>query len=126
MSTVIIHPRLLKGSVTPPPSKSMAHRKIICAALASGTSTIHNVALSQDIQATLRCMVALGATWEQDGTTSRVTGLGDRPYEGELPRLDCGESGSTLRFNPHCPGGGRRRRVYRPRQIDAAPSNPLL
>ena len=58
-----ITPKKLSGSVTPPPSKSMAHRLIISAALGSGVSTIRNVAFSQDIEATLRCMEALGAKW---------------------------------------------------------------
>ena len=95
-----IRPHALAGAVTPPPSKSMAHRLLLAAALADGVSTIENVALSQDIEATLRCMEALGAKWEQtvDGTL-RVTGIGGRRKSfTELPRFDCGESGSTLRF----------------------------
>ena len=95
-----IRPHTLSGAVTPPPSKSMAHRLLLAAALADGVSTIENVALSQDIEATLRCMATLGAKWEQtvDGTL-RVTGIGDRRKNfTELPRFDCGESGSTLRF----------------------------
>ena len=97
---VRIHPRRLAGTVTPPPSKSMAHRLLLSAALADGESTVRNVALSQDIEATLRCMEALGARWEQtDEGTLRVTGIGGRrKCFTELPRFDCGESGSTLRF----------------------------
>lgn len=78
----------------------MAHRFLIAAALAEGTSTIRNVAFSQDIQATLRCMEALGAEWSrQSGDTILVSGIRNffRPGN-ELPRFDCGESGSTLRF----------------------------
>ena len=72
-----IEPRRLSGAVTPPPSKSMAHRLIISAALGGGTSTIRNVAFSQDIEATLRCMEALGASWEQpEEGAVRVTGIG--------------------------------------------------
>ena len=96
-----IEPRRLCGTVTPPPSKSMAHRLIISAALGSGTSTIRNVAFSQDIEATLRCMEALGARWELlAGDVVQVIGI-DHPSPeafSELPRFDCGESGSTLRF----------------------------
>ena len=95
-----IRPHTLSGAVTPPPSKSMAHRLLLAAALADGVSTIENVAISQDIEATLRCMEALGAKWEQtvDGTLC-VTGIGGRRKSfTELPRFDCGESGSTLRF----------------------------
>ena len=64
---VRIRPRALAGAVTPPPSKSMAHRLLLAAALADGVSTVKNVALSQDIEATLRCMAALGASWERTG-----------------------------------------------------------
>ena len=103
MSAVVIRPRLLRGTVTPPPSKSQAHRLIICAALARGTSTIRNVAFSQDVEATLRCMEVLGASWERLGEGDiRVTGIGGPtscgPAGEALPRFDCGESGSTLRF----------------------------
>lgn len=100
-STVVIRPRTLRGKVTPPPSKSVAHRAIFCAALAEGTSVIENIAFSQDILATLRCMEALGAGWSKvDDTTISITGTGGAaaPTGGELPRFHCGESGSTLRF----------------------------
>ena len=95
-----IIPKKLSGAVTPPPSKSQAHRLLIAAALAEGTSTLHNIARSQDIEATLRCVTALGGSWtETSPGTLTVTGIGGRRFSGgELPRLDCGESGSTLRF----------------------------
>ena len=94
-----IIPRRLSGAVTPPPSKSMAHRLIIAATLSSGESTLKNIAFSQDIEATLRCMRALGAAYEHtaDGTL-RIQGIAESTSNGELPRFDCGESGSTLRF----------------------------
>lgn len=95
-----IEPRTLAGTVTPPPSKSMAHRLIIAAALGGGVSTIRNVAFSQDIQATLHCMEALGAHWARpEEGHIRMTGAGAvQALYSELPRFDCGESGSTLRF----------------------------
>ena len=94
-----ITPKQLSGSVTPPPSKSMAHRLIIAAALSSGTSTIENIAFSKDISATLRCIEALGAAWTQPSPgTLRISGIADQPWNGDLPQFDCGESGSTLRF----------------------------
>ena len=57
---VRIRPHTLAGAVTPPPSKSMAHRLLLAAALADGVSTVQNVALSQDIEAPLR--------WAQAGS----------------------------------------------------------
>lgn len=96
---VLITPGPLAGTVTPPPSKSQAHRAILAAALTNGTSTIQNVALPQDIEATLRCISALGGAWEREGNSLKVSGVGRREWDtAALPYLDCGESGSTLRF----------------------------
>ena len=100
MDTRIVPSRLC-GAVTPPSSKSMAHRLLIAATLANGVSTVGNVALSQDIEATLRCVAALGGAWEQpEAGVIRIRGIGGKSPErtGTLPRFDCGESGSTLRF----------------------------
>ena len=95
---VTITPAKLHGPVTPPPSKSQAHRLIIAAALAARESVLDNVAPSQDILATIRCMEALGASFTWSGSTLAVQGLAmNRPFP-TLPHLDCGESGSTLRF----------------------------
>jgi 3-phosphoshikimate 1-carboxyvinyltransferase len=97
---ITITPGLLHGTITPPPSKSQAHRLIISAALAQGESHLSNVALSQDIIATLRCMRALGAEATEDGSVIR--GVGENRYPCtpccDTPGLFCGESGSTLRF----------------------------
>lgn len=99
---VIITPTKLKGSITPPPSKSQAHRLIIAAALAQGESVLSNVARSQDIEATLGCMEELGARFSWEGSTLTIEGMGansmSRLRRMAPPRLDCGESGSTLRF----------------------------
>ena len=94
-----IRPVPLHGAVTPPPSKSQAHRLILCAALAEGRSIIRNLAFSQDIRATLGCVSALGASWtEQESGVIAVNGIGGREFTGALPHLDCVESGSTVRF----------------------------
>lgn len=85
------------GTICAPPSKSMAHRYLICAAFASGTSTIHNIEMSEDICATIDCIKALGANVETDGTDVRVTGTGINSFPDNAV-LDCRESGSTLRF----------------------------
>ena len=93
-----IHPSPLSGTVTPPPSKSMAHRLLIAAALAEGKSRIENIAFSKDIEATLRCMELLGCRWQRDGDAITLQGrCADLPAQ-PFPHLDCGESGSTLRF----------------------------
>ena len=95
---VTITPAALGGAVTPPPSKSQAHRLIIAAALSDGVCRLSNVELSQDIQATLRCMRTLDADASADGTVIRGADLVDG-FETPPPEvMDCGESGSTLRF----------------------------
>ncbi len=100
--TLIITPAPLAGTVTPPPSKSQAHRLLIAAALAQGDSYIRNLGHSEDIDATLACLTELGADFEELGGGMLVHGMGANPMSPyrrlALPHLDCGESGSTLRF----------------------------
>ncbi|OON99975.1 MAG: 3-phosphoshikimate 1-carboxyvinyltransferase [Epulopiscium sp. Nele67-Bin004] len=92
-----IHPTKLQGSVKIPPSKSMAHRAIICASLSAGESTITGIDYSEDIIATIEGMRALGATIVQDGST--LTICGKNMFADDKPKtVDCNESGSTLRF----------------------------
>lgn len=99
---VTIQPRALTGTVSAVPSKSEAHRALILAAFAQGPSTISCPSTSADIEATASCLRALGAQVEHDGECFRITPL-PRGNKG-LPVarlgqvLDCGESGSTLRF----------------------------
>lgn len=93
---VTITPGKLQGTLAVPPSKSQAHRLLIAAALADGESRLTHVAMSQDIAATLGALQALGASCAADGT--RICGIRRGPWKGALPHLDCGESGSTLRF----------------------------
>ena len=100
MKTAVIIPGCLSGSITPPPSKSQAHRLLIAAALSGGISTLSNVAFSQDIAATRDCLSAMGASFvEKESGVLEVHGLGwSIPQAGPYPYFDCGESGSTLRF----------------------------
>ncbi len=99
---ITITPAELAGTIVPPPSKSQAHRALIAAALAHGESVISNVALSQDIEATIRCLGELGAQFRREGGGIAVQGMGANVMSPlrrmAYPRLDCGESGSTLRF----------------------------
>ncbi|MBO4428540.1 MAG: 3-phosphoshikimate 1-carboxyvinyltransferase [Clostridia bacterium] len=92
-----IIPSALSGTVKAPPSKSAAHRLLICAALADGESVIKNVALSNDVSATLDCLSALGAKCDVIGDAVRVRGV-SAPTKIQGAALDCRESGSTLRF----------------------------
>ena len=94
---VRIYPGKASGTVAAPPSKSMAHRLLICAGLSAGTSRIQGLAYNEDILATLDCLRALGANCAVEGDTVTVTGTDPRSADPNAP-LCCRESGSTLRF----------------------------
>lgn len=101
---VTIRPGALTGEVRAPSSKSEAHRLLICAALAPGTTDIDCTSTSDDIDATIGCLEALGARVARTRRGFRVvpvpgTSASDNRPEGRRGALlDCGESGSTLRF----------------------------
>ncbi len=92
-----IYPSKVHGQITIPPSKSMAHRAIICASLAKGTSTITNVSYSEDILATLHGMEQLGAIIKRQKDAIQITGIADFK-QCKSDTIFCNESGSTLRF----------------------------
>jgi 3-phosphoshikimate 1-carboxyvinyltransferase len=75
----------------------MAHRLLICGGLADGLSTVRGISESEDVSATLRCLEALGVSFQKNG--DRVT-LRGTDIRKSLPKseLFCNESGSTLRF----------------------------
>lgn len=97
-----ISPRYLGGEVRIPPSKSMAHRYIIGAALSDQEVTIKNIEASKDIEATLQVMHNLGVDYyraaEEDGTLSLVINGRGRNFKLRNKDFNCNESGSTLRF----------------------------
>lgn len=93
---VKIFPSVAEGTVTAPPSKSIAHRALLCGALSSG-STVSNIAFSKDISATVECLSALGAYCEANESNIKIGGLNiTDPTDTAV--LNCNESGSTLRF----------------------------
>ena len=99
---MIIAASILKGKVTAPPSKSIAHRAIISAALAQGRSIISNIELSDDIISTLEAIKKLGAEVgmkldENGRVILNISGISGQSNEN-LPYIEAGESGSTLRF----------------------------
>lgn len=97
---MIIRPSVAKGKISAPPSKSMAHRYLICAALADDTSIITNIDLSEDIKATIGCIEQLGKSVEveRDGEKNKVTVRMTNHLSAETRRFFCNECGSTLRF----------------------------
>ena len=89
-------PCRLSGSIDAPPSKSMAHRCLIGAALCGETCRLSGFDYSEDILASIDCLRALGAeiTIQGDCVTVNPNGF----MKAENPVLACRESGSTLRF----------------------------
>ena len=102
MEKVKIYPAKLAGTVQVPSSKSMGHREIICAGLAGGTSIVDNISMSKDIEATMRVLRAMNVSVDEipsmiDGRKAlQITGTGHPIAAAD--NVDCGESGSTLRF----------------------------
>ena len=106
----IIHPGTAHGTVKAPPSKSMAHRLLICAGLADGESTVEGIDPSEDILATLDCLEALGGSFRREGSTVFLRGCDPRKAAAAV--LRCRESGSTLRFMiPLCLFSGQPMRL---------------
>lgn len=93
----IIKKSVARGEIIPPPSKSYAHRLLICSALANGQSEVDGVIESEDMLATLDCISTLGASYTLKN--KRATVLSSyKIYENQVLRYRCRESGSTLRF----------------------------
>ncbi len=94
---VTIKPGVAIGEINAPPSKSCAHRLLICAALSEGKSVIDNIGTNDDIIATISCLKVLGANIEIIGKKAIVYGIDSKRREEHIS-LFCNESGSTLRF----------------------------
>lgn len=90
-----ITPRLLRGEITAIPSKSMAHRMLICAAFSQEPTNLICPETNQDIEATAQCLEALGICIERRRRGYHVSPVNRIP---EMAVLNCHESGSTLRF----------------------------
>ncbi len=97
--TVQFEPSHIRGTLPAVPSKSASHRALVCAALAKGRSVIRGLIFSEDILATIDCLMALGAAISCEGDSAVVDGIGgNSPMRGKRALLNCRESGSTLRF----------------------------
>lgn len=94
---VTLEPQFLtQARVRIPSSKSVGHRLLIASALAKGTSALKGIGRSADIEATMNALRAFGAGFEEKGDTILVHGIA--AFEDQARVIDCGESGSTLRF----------------------------
>ena len=92
---ITIHPRPLKGEIQVIPSKSIAHRYLICAAFADNETTLICPETNRDIEATVDCLNALGASIVRTESGYKIDPISAIP---ETATLNCCESGSTLRF----------------------------
>lgn len=94
MQKVIYKKPVTGGTLTVPPSKSVAHRAMICAALSKGDTKVFNIDNSKDMQATISFMKSLGKTVIYKDRTLHISG----EISADKTSVDCIESGSTLRF----------------------------
>ena len=121
--TLTFHTPIRGGQIGAIPSKSVAHRMLICAALADRPTFTRCHATSEDIDATVRCLSALGAdiTRTEDGFS-----VIPAKYTPADAILDCGESGSTLRFLlPLTAALGIPARFVRRGRLPKRPLSPL-
>ena len=92
---ITIQPQKLHGHVTAIPSKSQAHRLLICAAFADKPTELICPETNRDIAATAGCLSAFGADITRTENGYRIIPISNLPQTAEL---DCCDSGSTLRF----------------------------
>lgn len=86
-----------QGTIIAPPSKSVAHRMLICGGLANAKSTITGINNSEDVQATLDCLAAIGVQYKHVGDVLEITGREVKKNK-QIQEFFCRESGATLRF----------------------------
>jgi 3-phosphoshikimate 1-carboxyvinyltransferase len=84
------------GEITPPGDKSISHRALMLASLATGRSEIRGLSSGLDVLATMQIMHQLGAVIESDGELVQVVGSGK--LSASSSPLDCGNSGTTMRL----------------------------
>jgi 3-phosphoshikimate 1-carboxyvinyltransferase len=125
MSDVKVSPARLNGVVRAIPSKSQAHRALICAALADKPTNIKCEGGSDDIAATAACLSALGAKIEREAGVYIVHPL-KQAGNGDIVSLPCGESGSTFRFMLPIVGALGREAAFIPKgRLPERPLSPL-
>ena len=89
-----VTPSVAAGEIIAPPSKSFAHRYLIAAFLSGKKCTVENIGGSDDVSATLSAIERLGAVVKKSDNAAEILGR----KKVLKATVDCGESGSTLRF----------------------------
>lgn len=92
---ITVYPQKLQGNINAIPSKSQAHRLLICSAFSDKKTTLYCPETNNDIEATAACLRSIGADIERTQDGYSVQPIKTVPASATLP---CGESGSTLRF----------------------------
>lgn len=88
----------LHGTIKLPGDKSISHRAAILSAMATGEARIENFASSADCASTLECLRDLGVEIEKENSTIFVKGVGKNGFQKPEKKLDCGNSGTTMRL----------------------------
>ena len=124
---VTLIPSVLNGTVSAPPSKSCMHRALICAAVSEKETKIICDTFSMDIKATISCLKALGAGFEYGDGFITVYPIDKKQKDEKQCILDCGESGSTLRFMvPFAASLGKNCKFVGAQRLGQRPLRPLL
>ena len=88
----------LRGELTPPGDKSISHRALILACLASGQSRVEGLLASEDVRATAGACRQLGMTMDEEGEALLLGGVGERGLSPPVAPLDMGNSGTAMRL----------------------------
>src|SRR5260370_41569773 len=90
--------RAIRGRILMPGDKSISHRAAMVAALAEGTSSITNFSTRADCAAPLSCLKHLGVSIERENVNLFITGVGSNRLQTPQAPLECGNSGTAIRF----------------------------
>ena len=82
-----LFPSTISGEIDSPPSKSLSHRALICAALSKGRSVISNIIYSDDITSTIEALELLGAKFEKNEKSITVYGTKNLRVEPDSLQL---------------------------------------
>jgi 3-phosphoshikimate 1-carboxyvinyltransferase len=99
--------RGLRGALTVPGDKSIAHRALLLGALAEGTTTVTGFSGGADVLATLGAIERLGASGTRVDDVVRITGAGLGLGQPGTTRIDCANSGTTMRLVAGLAAAGR-------------------
>lgn len=88
----------VKGTINLPGDKSISHRAAILAAMSEGVTKIENFSTAADCASTLNCLENLGVSVKREGSTIFIRGAGKAGFRKPAKKLDCGNSGTTMRL----------------------------